>query len=94
MTLISDVLVNRLQGQRVVICPTFNDLRSLNHTRLPKRTRSMYENREIISHKEMILAFSSATISSTYGASLFAPGGEKLRNKLHFFKSYISHLGC
>ena len=43
-------------GQRVVVCPTFNDLRSLNHTRLPKRNRSIYENREIISRKEMILA--------------------------------------
>ena len=60
-----------------MVCPTFDDLRGLFHTRLSKRTCSMYENREIISHKEMILAFSSATISSANGASLFAPGGGK-----------------
>ena len=72
-----------------MVCPTFNDLRSLNHTRLPKRTGSMYENREIISHKEMILAFSSATISSANGAPLFAPGGEKLRN---FYRTFLSRI--
>ena len=44
-----------LSGTKSRDCPTFNDLRSLNHTRLPKRTRSIYENREIITHKKIIL---------------------------------------
>ena len=41
-----------LSGTKSRDCPTFNDLRSLNHIRVPKRTRSIYENREIISHKK------------------------------------------
>ena len=82
-------------GQRVVVCSTFNDLRSLNHIRQPKRTSSIYENREIISHKKNDFnSFHPATITSANGASLFAPGGEKRRNKPHFFKSYVNHLGC
>ena len=77
-----------LSGTKSRDCPTFNDLRSLNHTRLPKRTRSIYENREIISHKKNYFnSFHLATITS-------APGGEKRRNKPTFFKSYINHLGC
>lgn len=84
-----------LSGTKSRDCPTFNDLRSLNDIRLPKRTRSIYENREIISHKKNYSnSFHLATITSTNGASLFAPGGEKRRNKRHFFKSYINHLGC
>ena len=77
-----------LSGTKSRDCPTFNDLRSLNDIRLPKRTRSIYENREIISHKKNYFnSFHLATITS-------APGGEKRRNKPTFFKSYINHLGC
>ena len=44
-----------LSGTKSRDRPTFNDLRSLNHIRLPKRTRGIYENRETISHKKKMI---------------------------------------
>ena len=43
-----------LSGTKSRDFPTFNDLRSLNQIRLAKHTRSIYENREIISHKKKL----------------------------------------
>ena len=84
-----------LSGTKSRDRPTFNDLRSLNHIRLHKNVPVYILKQGVISHeKNYFNSFHLATITSANDASLFAPGGEKRRNKPHFFKSYINHLGC